>query len=194
MAGTVQQLAIHTQGAVVQPAQQLLVIVPNEGVQLAEVKILNKDIGFVHEGQAVSIKVDAFPYTRYGTIDGELVSVSRDATADEQLGWSLPQGQAEPGRDADRPAARQAHPRHVGGGGDQDRPAPGHRLSAESHSRVSGRGAAGAMTMQQTHAADSAPVANGALTALTHAAHQLMLTADAEQLAHAWGAIWHRPI
>ncbi|MGL4752017.1 HlyD family type I secretion periplasmic adaptor subunit [Aeromonas veronii] len=86
VAGTVQQLTIHTQGAVVQPAQQLLVIVPNEGVQLAEVKILNKDIGFVHEGQAVSIKVDAFPYTRYGTIDGELVSVSRDATADEQLG------------------------------------------------------------------------------------------------------------
>jgi ATP-binding cassette subfamily B protein RtxE len=43
------------------------------------------------------------------------------------------------------------------------------------------------MTMQQTHAADSAPVANGALAALTHAAHQLMLTADAEQLAHALG-------
>ena len=41
--------------------------------------------------------------------------------------------------------------------------------------------------MQQTHAADSAPVANGALAALTHAAHQLMLTADAEQLAHALG-------
>jgi len=90
VAGTVQQLAIHTQGAVVQPAQQLLVIVPNEGVQYAEVKILNKDIGFVHEGQTVSIKVDAFPYTRYGTIDGELVSVSRDATTDEQLGLVFP--------------------------------------------------------------------------------------------------------
>lgn len=90
LAGTVQQLAIHTQGAVVQPAQQLLVIVPNEGVQYAEVKILNKDIGFVHQGQTVSIKVDAFPYTRYGTIDGELVSVSRDATTDEQLGLVFP--------------------------------------------------------------------------------------------------------
>lgn len=90
VAGTVQQLAIHTQGAVVQPAQQLLVIVPNEGVQYAEVKILNKDIGFVHQGQTVSIKVDAFPYTRYGTIDGELVSVSRDATTDEQLGLVFP--------------------------------------------------------------------------------------------------------
>ena len=53
---------------------------------IIKASVLNKDIGFVHEGQAVSIKVDAFPYTRYGTIDGELVSVSRDATADEQLG------------------------------------------------------------------------------------------------------------
>ncbi|MFQ2341859.1 type I secretion system permease/ATPase [Aeromonas dhakensis] len=41
--------------------------------------------------------------------------------------------------------------------------------------------------MDQTHAADRAPVANGALAALTHAAHQLMLTADADQLAHALG-------
>ena len=37
--------------------------------------------------------------------------------------------------------------------------------------------------MQQTHAANNGPVANGALAALTHATHQLMLTADAEQLA-----------
>ncbi|MBL0462189.1 type I secretion system permease/ATPase [Aeromonas dhakensis] len=43
------------------------------------------------------------------------------------------------------------------------------------------------MKMDQTHAADRAPVANGALAALTHAAHQLMLTADADQLAHALG-------
>ena len=41
--------------------------------------------------------------------------------------------------------------------------------------------------MQQTHAANNGPVANGALAALTQAAHQLMLTADAEQLAHALG-------
>jgi len=84
--GTVQQLATYTLGAVLQPTQQLMVIVPNKDVQLAEVKILNKDIGFIREGQNVTVKIDAFPYTRYGTIEGEVVSISRDSTQDEQLG------------------------------------------------------------------------------------------------------------
>lgn len=84
--GTVQQLATHTIGAVLQPAQQLMVIVPDNDVQLAEVKILNKDIGFIREGQSATVKIDAFPYTRYGTIEGEVISISRDSTQDEQLG------------------------------------------------------------------------------------------------------------
>ncbi|SQH14020.1 Hemolysin secretion protein D, chromosomal [Providencia heimbachae] len=84
--GTIQQLATYTIGAVLQPAQQLMVIVPNNNVQLAEVKILNKDIGFIQEGQIASVKVDAFPYTRYGTIEGEILSISRDSTQDENLG------------------------------------------------------------------------------------------------------------
>ncbi len=63
-----------------------MVIVPNNHVQLAEIKILNKDIGFIHEGLKAEVKVDAFPYTRYGTIDGEVLSISRDSTQDENLG------------------------------------------------------------------------------------------------------------
>ncbi|MCA6219204.1 HlyD family type I secretion periplasmic adaptor subunit [Photorhabdus antumapuensis] len=88
--GTVQQLSVHTLGAVLQPAQNLMVIVPDDNVQLAEVQILNKDAGFVHPGQQVTVKVDAFPYTRYGTIDGELLNISRDSTTDEQLGLVFP--------------------------------------------------------------------------------------------------------
>ncbi|MEK9499307.1 HlyD family type I secretion periplasmic adaptor subunit [Photorhabdus sp. P32] len=88
--GTVQQLSVHTLGAVLQPAQNLMVIVPDDNVQLAEVQILNKDAGFVHPGQQVTVKVDAFPYTRYGTIDGELLSISRDSTTDERLGLVFP--------------------------------------------------------------------------------------------------------
>lgn len=84
--GTIQQLATYTLGAVLQPAQQLMVIVPSNDVQLAEVKILNKDIGFIREGQSATVKIDAFPYTRYGTIEGEVLSISRDSTQDEQLG------------------------------------------------------------------------------------------------------------
>ncbi len=88
--GTVQQLNIFTLGAVLQPAQSLMIIVPENTVQQAEVKILNKDVGFVYSGQKVTLKVDAFSYTRYGTIEAELISVSRDSTADEQLGLIFP--------------------------------------------------------------------------------------------------------
>ena len=84
--GVVQQLAVHTIGGVVTPAQQLMVIVPiEEGIEV-EAVIANKDIGFVHEGQPAEVKVDAFPYTKYGSIDAELLNVSNDAVPDENLG------------------------------------------------------------------------------------------------------------
>jgi len=77
--GTVQQLAIATVGGVVQPAQPLMVIVP-EGSDIAvEVMIANRDIGFVHEGQPVRIKLEAFPFTDFGLVQGRVESVSRDA-------------------------------------------------------------------------------------------------------------------
>ncbi|WDE02307.1 HlyD family type I secretion periplasmic adaptor subunit [Thalassomonas actiniarum] len=88
--GVVQQLAVHTLGGVVQAAQQLMVIVPDEVPLEAEVMVLNKDVGFVYAGQSVEIKIDAFPYTRYGTIKGEVAHVSRDAVENEQLGLVFP--------------------------------------------------------------------------------------------------------
>ncbi|MFA0015495.1 HlyD family type I secretion periplasmic adaptor subunit, partial [Vibrio lentus] len=88
--GTVQQLSIYTLGAVLQPAQNLMIIVPENAVQQAEIQILNKDVGFVYPGQSVTVKVDAFPYTRYGTIEAELLSISRDSTTDERLGLVFP--------------------------------------------------------------------------------------------------------
>lgn len=84
--GIVQQLAVHTIGGVVTPAQPLMVIVPQEESVEVEAVIQNKDIGFVHEGQAADVKVDAFPFTKYGTLDAELISVSSDAVQDEKLG------------------------------------------------------------------------------------------------------------
>lgn len=90
VSGVVQQLAVHTLGGVVQPAQQLMVVVPENTPLEAEVMLLNKDVGFVHEGQAVEIKVDAFPYTRYGTLHGTVTHVSRDSVKDEKLGMVFP--------------------------------------------------------------------------------------------------------
>ena len=85
--GTVQQLAVHTVGGVVTPAQPLLVVVPDEDQLEVEAWVENKDIGFVDAGQPVEIKVDAFPFTRYGMIEGEVVTLSKDAVQLEDVGY-----------------------------------------------------------------------------------------------------------
>jgi hemolysin D len=82
--GTVQQLAVHTIGGVVTPAQSLMVLVPSDSHLNIEAMILNRDIGFVHTGQSVEIKVDAFDFNRYGLIDGQIESVSPDAITREK--------------------------------------------------------------------------------------------------------------
>jgi hemolysin D len=77
--GVVQQLAIHTVGGVVTPAQLLLVVVPSDSRLEIEAMVSNSDIGFVHAGQAAEIKVDTFNFTRYGLLHGQVLSVSQDA-------------------------------------------------------------------------------------------------------------------
>jgi hemolysin D len=84
--GVVQQLQIHTIGGVVTPAQELMLIVPDEESLEVEALLENKDIGFVEEGQQAEVKIDAFPFTKYGTIDGTLTDISNDAVVDEVKG------------------------------------------------------------------------------------------------------------
>jgi hemolysin D len=79
--GTVQQLAVHTVGGVVTPAQALLVIVPADSHLEIEAMVSNRDIGFVHVDQEAEIKVDTFNFTRYGLLHGRVLSVSQDAIA-----------------------------------------------------------------------------------------------------------------
>ena len=84
--GTVQQLAIHTVGGVVTPAQPLMMIVPKDHPLEIEAFVENKDIGFVNPGQEAEIKVETFPFTKYGTIHGIIAHVSSDAISDEKRG------------------------------------------------------------------------------------------------------------
>lgn len=77
--GVIQQLAIHTVGGVVTPAQSLMVIVPLESRLEIEAMVSNRDIGFIEVGQEVAIKIDTFNFTRYGLVDGRVTSVSHDA-------------------------------------------------------------------------------------------------------------------
>lgn len=95
--GVVQQLAVSTIGGVVQPAQPLMVIVPcarGRGDECAsalevEASVLNKDIGFVREGQRVAVKLEAFNFTDWGMIEGVVDTVSRDSV---DLGREAQQG------------------------------------------------------------------------------------------------------
>jgi len=48
--------------------------------------VLNKDIGFVEKGDSVEVKLEAFPFTKYGVIEGTLEDLSMDAIQDETLG------------------------------------------------------------------------------------------------------------
>jgi membrane fusion protein, hemolysin D len=82
--GTVQQLAVHTVGGVVTPAQALLVVVPVDTYLEIEAMVSNRNIGFVHPGQPADIKVDTFNYTRYGLLRGEVETVSADAVTPDK--------------------------------------------------------------------------------------------------------------
>lgn len=80
--GTVQQLAVHGEREVVTPGEKLMVIVPDERRLVVEAMIPNRDIGFVHPGQAAQIKVAAFKFTQYGLVPGRVVAISREAVND----------------------------------------------------------------------------------------------------------------
>jgi hemolysin D len=93
--GTVQQLAAHTVGGVVTPAEQLMVVVPADSRLEVEAMISNRDIGFVSAGQQAEVKIDTFNFTRYGLLQGKVVSVSQDAIVRDKPGAKS--GAAKPG-------------------------------------------------------------------------------------------------
>src|ERR1700730_18117496 len=108
--GTVQQLAIHSVGGVVTPAQTLLTIVPADSTIEIEAMVDNQDIGFVHPGQDAEIKVDTFNFTRYGLLHGKVVTLSQDAIPRDGAGKSDP---SKPGAAPDSGAAEPSYAARV---------------------------------------------------------------------------------
>jgi hemolysin D len=112
VAGTVEQLSIHTIGGVVKPAQTLMVVVPDNSKLEVEAMLPNRDSGFVHAGQPAELKVEAFTYTRYGLLHGQVRSVSRDALKKEQDAPNPDQDQSltrSPGTDKGTSSADSAY-------------------------------------------------------------------------------------
>ncbi|MGH8000778.1 MAG: HlyD family efflux transporter periplasmic adaptor subunit [Brasilonema sp.] len=83
VSGVVFDLQAKNPGFVAQNSQKLLTIVPNDNF-IAEAFITNKDIGFVKEGMKVDVRVESFPYSEFGDIKGEVVSVGSDALPPDQ--------------------------------------------------------------------------------------------------------------
>lgn len=88
--GVVQQLAIHSVGGVVTSAQPLMIVVPDSALVTAEVTVANQDIGFVNAGQTAEVKLETFPYTKYGTVGARVDVVTADAVTDEKKGSYYP--------------------------------------------------------------------------------------------------------
>lgn len=83
-AGVVKDLATTTRGAVVSAGALLMTIVPKDEPLQAEVLLKNEDVGFVAVGQAVTLKVAAYPFQKYGLLDGTVVLISADAADPRQ--------------------------------------------------------------------------------------------------------------
>lgn len=81
--GVVQGLATHTPGAVLQPGAALLNIVPRGDVLHAEAVLANEDAGFVEVGQRAKVKLAAYPFQKYGLLEGTVIRLSADAEAPE---------------------------------------------------------------------------------------------------------------
>jgi len=90
ISGTVQQLSVNTIGGVVNASQGLLIVVPKEGGIEVAAQVMNKDIGFLRLGLPVAVKLDAFDFTKYGSLSGELQWIGADALKDEKLGLVFP--------------------------------------------------------------------------------------------------------
>lgn len=86
VSGTVQQVAFHNEGGVVMEGQAMMLIAPQDDQIEVEAMVENKDIGFVKAGQDVVVKIESFPYTRYGYLTGKVKHISFDAIEDEKRG------------------------------------------------------------------------------------------------------------
>lgn len=79
-AGIVKDLSTHTIGTVVSAGTVLLSLVPEDEPMVAEVMVKNDDVGFVHPQQKVKLKLEAYPFQKYGMIDGTVMQIGPDAS------------------------------------------------------------------------------------------------------------------
>jgi hemolysin D len=107
--GVVQQTAVTTVGQVVTTGQQLAALTPAGGKLQVEALVANLDVGFVKLGQEAVIKVDAFPFTRFGVLHGKVVKIASGAIAEQEAKRALADATATANA-ASTPATVQGQP------------------------------------------------------------------------------------
>ena len=88
IAGVVQSMRHHTIGGVARPGEPLMEIVPTQERMVVEAKLNPTDIGYVRVGQSSVVKVTTYDFSRYGGLDGHIVSISPDSHVDSNTGKS----------------------------------------------------------------------------------------------------------
>jgi len=128
-AGVVKDLATHTPGTVVAPGTILLTLVPQNEPLVAEVWVSNTDAGFVRPNQKTRIKLAAYPFQKYGMLDGVVQQISADA----QEKSNDPAGSARPFQDAAYRALIDLDKSYLNSQGQRLQLVPGMLVNAEIH-------------------------------------------------------------
>ena len=81
--GTVTNVRVTTLGGVLRPGDELMRVVPVEDVLVVEARVTPADVAYLRPGQFVSVKIDAYDFTIYGGLDGELTYISADTLSDD---------------------------------------------------------------------------------------------------------------
>ncbi len=84
--GVVQASVATSVGQVLTPGEEVLRIVSDTAPLEVQVYVLNRDIGFVEIGQDVTVKVEAFPFSRYGVIAAHVAAIAGDAIPEADAG------------------------------------------------------------------------------------------------------------
>jgi membrane fusion protein, adhesin transport system len=82
--GKISRLFVNTLGGVIQPGQEVIEVVPSDDTLVLETKIQPKDIAFVTHMQKATVKLTAYDYTIYGTLDARVEAISPDSIIDDE--------------------------------------------------------------------------------------------------------------
>jgi len=88
--GTIYNLTNSNSGKVVQSGEVIMELIPKNAPLEVEAKVLNRDIGFIQDGQKVKVKLDSFKFTKYGYIEGTIINIEKSSILDENLGEIYP--------------------------------------------------------------------------------------------------------